>query len=156
MGLICLFKNDKKLKIVFDKGVLALNFLNTDTINSFYGRSNNSLFGRSCTYALYSLDFIINNSINSKERADIIFNDILSLQLPDGSISLNKNTNINNNLIITYFVPKIQNRKATNNQLTIKLRNPHLSSSNLKTVYIIIATNPCRNILGVAIGKGID
>lgn len=96
LGLICLFKNDKKLKQVFDKGVLALNFLNTDTINSFYGRSNNSLFGRSCTYALYSLDFIINNSINSKERADIIFNDILSLQLPDGSISLNKNTNINN------------------------------------------------------------
>ena len=91
LGFICLYKKDQELIKTFNKGLKALNILNTEKEDSFYGRSNNSLFGKSCLYAVYSIDYLLSNNSDSKSKSIKIFSQIFEYQNKKGAVSLNKN-----------------------------------------------------------------
>ena len=93
LGLVYLLddKNNKKLFNSFIKGFNALNDISTEKESTFYGRSNNSLFGKSCVQLVYVIHSIITGDNMSLLKSKNIFINIFKNQYINGYVPLNSN-----------------------------------------------------------------
>ena len=82
LGLVYLFDDQKNKRLFnsFIKGFNALNDISTETESTFYGRSNNSLFGKSCVQLVYVIHNIITGDKMSLLKSKKIFINIFKNQ----------------------------------------------------------------------------
>lgn len=91
LGIVGIIKNDNKLKKSFLKGLSVLLDISPKNYYSFYGRSNNSLFGYGCMYLIFCIaEVLTGNSSYSQKRSDLI-SFLSPFQNNDGRISINLN-----------------------------------------------------------------